>query len=259
MKVKQIVGEHTKGMRAKIYARKPTNTIGPKKPEAPKKQDQANEDFGTMTNSSGKVIANDGKTITVAMPDGTQIQKPIGPDTMATDPQGKAVVNLATQQQAGAPQTQQNTQDMFAKGKDVTINTGKPIEEIGGAFDNIKQGLKTAFGMQSPEDIAKQDPNGQMAQLLKMRQQYAGTQYAKQIEDRIKNLQFRINGGHGVPVGPDGEPKAVLPPEEFAKQNPNFKETVDDTDGAHGPISGAEDHDEVSKLLVSRLKSLAGL
>lgn len=35
MKVNQIVGEHKKGMRAKIYARKPINAIGPKKPEQP--------------------------------------------------------------------------------------------------------------------------------------------------------------------------------------------------------------------------------
>lgn len=258
MKVNQIVGEHKKGMRAKKYARKPFNTIGPKKPEPPKAPDETTvgEDLGSMTNTSGKVIANDGKTITVAMPDGTQIQKPITPDTMATDPQGKPVVNLATQQTMGATQPQQSPQDMFAKGKDITVNTGKPIEEIGGDF---MQGVKSALGMQSPEDIAKQDPNGQMAQLLKLRQQYAGTQHSKQIEARIKNLQFRINGGHGVPVGPDGEPKPVLPPEEFAKQNPNFKESNDETDGALSPVSGAEDHDEVSKLLVTRLRKLAGL
>ncbi len=224
MKVKQIVGEHTKGMRAKKYARKPVNTIAPKKPEAPKNQEQANEDLGSMTNTSGKVIANDGKTITVAMPDGTQIQKPITPDTMATDQQGKPVVNLATQPTAGAVQPQQSPQDMFAKGKDITVNTGKPVEEEG-AWDTIKQGVKSALGMQSPEDIAKQDPTGQMAQLLKLRQQYAGTQYSKQIEDRIKNLQFRLNGGFGAPMGTDGEPKAVLPPDEFARQNPNFKES----------------------------------
>ena len=210
MKVNQIVREHTKGMRAKKYARKPINTIAPKKPEGPKPAeqkkpvnegaidklfgqwinsedapydddsgdynavydkavrflngrvdpkyidnfanalvshfhgeddlepmdvgdalDEVGEDIASMTGTSGKVIANDGKTITVAMPDGTQIQKPIGPNMLATDPQGKPVVNLNTQQ-PGSPaptQPQQNPQDMFAKGKDITVNTGKPVEE----------------------------------------------------------------------------------------------------------------------------------
>jgi hypothetical protein len=40
MKVNQVVGEHAKGMRAKKYARKPTGTIAPKKPEAPKASDK---------------------------------------------------------------------------------------------------------------------------------------------------------------------------------------------------------------------------
>jgi hypothetical protein len=132
MKVNQIVGEHKKGMRAKKYARKPINAIAPKKPESPKGPEQANEDIGSMTGSAAKVIANDGKSITVAMPDGTQIQKPIGPNMLATDQQGKPIVNLSTQQPgqpAVPPATQQNPQDMFAKGKDITVNTGKPIEE----------------------------------------------------------------------------------------------------------------------------------
>lgn len=37
MKVNQVVGEHTKGMRAKKYARKPINPVAPKKPEGTKK------------------------------------------------------------------------------------------------------------------------------------------------------------------------------------------------------------------------------
>lgn len=38
MKIKQIVGEHKKGFRAKKYAKKPQNTIAPKKPEPIKPQ-----------------------------------------------------------------------------------------------------------------------------------------------------------------------------------------------------------------------------
>lgn len=91
-----------------------------------------------------------------------------------------------------------------------------------GVLDNIKQGVKSALGMSSPEDIAAKDPKGQMAQLLQLRAKYKGTQHEQQIEARIKNLQFRINSGEGVPVGPGGMPKPVANPDEFSKQNPNF-------------------------------------
>lgn len=157
MKVKQVVGEHTKGMRAKKYARKPINTIAPKKPEQPRaveKKDGVSEDLGSMTNTSGKIIANDGKTITVAMPDGTQIQKPITPDTMATDQQGKPVVNLATQPTAGGVQPQQSPQDMFAKGKDISINTGKPIEEAPDTPYYVDNSSGTPMAKTSPRPTA---------------------------------------------------------------------------------------------------------
>ena len=87
-----------------------------------------------MTNSSAKVINNDGKTITFAMPDGTQIQKPITPDTLATDKTGKPVVNMVptagTAPTMGAAQPQ-SPEEIFAKGKDITVNTGQAIEEVG--------------------------------------------------------------------------------------------------------------------------------
>lgn len=103
-----------------------------------------------------------------------------------------------------------------------------------GVWDTIKSTGKDLLGMNSPEDIAAKDPNGQMAQLLKLRAKYKGTQFERQIEDRIKNLQFRINGGHGVPMGADGEPKAVVPPEEFAKQNPSFVREAEKQKGVDG-------------------------
>jgi hypothetical protein len=147
MKVNQIVGEHKKGVKAKIYAKKPIPLIGPealkRKEDAKKKaasNTTANEELASMTGSSAKVVANDGRTITIAMPDGTQIQKPIGPNMLSTDQQGKAIVNLNTQQvqgQApGAPSApQQNPQDMFARGKDVMVNTGEPVEELSDEYN----------------------------------------------------------------------------------------------------------------------------
>ena len=103
-----------------------------------------------------------------------------------------------------------------------------------GAWDKIKSFGKDALGVNSPEDLAAKDPNGQMAQLLQLRAKYKGTQFEQQIEDRIKNLEIRLNGGHGAPMGAGGQPKAVVPPEEFAKQNPNFKESSDKQKGVDG-------------------------
>jgi hypothetical protein len=103
-----------------------------------------------------------------------------------------------------------------------------------GAWDKIKSFGKDTLGMNSPEDLAAKDPNGQMAQLLQLRAKYKGTQFERQIEDRIKNLAFRLNGGHGAPMGADGQPKAVVPPEDFNKQNPSFVREADKQKGVDG-------------------------
>lgn len=69
MKVKQVVGEHKKGFRAKKYASKPKPYIEPHKPNAPEKMDE--EMPGQMV---GKVQQ--------VKPDGTvDIQKPSGDTT----------------------------------------------------------------------------------------------------------------------------------------------------------------------------------
>lgn len=56
MKVKQIVGEHKKGFRAKKYARKPTNTIAPKKPEPIKPQGPVGTDVKEEANVMVKPV-----------------------------------------------------------------------------------------------------------------------------------------------------------------------------------------------------------
>ena len=127
MKVKQIVGEHKKGFRAKKYAKKPVNTIAPKKPEANtiKPGDKVDED---MTATQGKIVANDGKTITVGLPDGTQIQKPIA-NALGKDPQtGAPVFNVATAQTpATMGQAQQDPAQATAAGQSISVNTGEPV------------------------------------------------------------------------------------------------------------------------------------
>lgn len=129
MKVKQIVGEHKKGVRAMKYAKKPQNTIAPKKPQKQtiKPGDQVDED---MTATQGKIIANDGKTITVGLPDGTQIQKPIA-TALGKDPQtGAPVFNVATAQTpATMGQAQKDPAQATAAGQQIAVNTGSPTEE----------------------------------------------------------------------------------------------------------------------------------
>lgn len=143
MKVNQIVSEHKKGVKAIKYGKKTKGAVpvyGPDskdaklKPVKPSGAGQKIDEFD-MTNSSAKVINNDGKTITFAMPDGTQIQKPITPNTLSADKTGKPVVNMmptaGTAPTMGAAPTQQSPEEIFGKGKDIAINTGEPIEEVG--------------------------------------------------------------------------------------------------------------------------------
>lgn len=124
-------GKKTKGA-VPVYG--PDSKDAKLKPVKPQGPGQKIDELD-MTNSSAKVINNDGKTITFAMPDGTQIQKPITPNTLSADKTGKPVVNMmpatGTPQTMGTAQAPQSPEEIFAKGKDIAINTGEPIEEVG--------------------------------------------------------------------------------------------------------------------------------
>ena len=88
-------------------------------------------------------------------------------------------------------------------------------------WKNIKENVELNEGIfsdTSPEEIAK--TNSTMAELLAFRNQYQGTSWSQQIEDRIKQLAVEINNDH-IPQGPDGNPMKALPPEEWAKKNPH--------------------------------------
>ena len=111
------------------YTKKPQNTIAPKKPmkQTIKPGDKVDED---MTATQGKIVANDGKTITVGLPDGTQIQKPIA-TALGKDPQtGAPVFNVATAQTpATMGQAQQDPAQATAAGQSISVNTGAPVED----------------------------------------------------------------------------------------------------------------------------------
>jgi hypothetical protein len=97
------------------------------------------------------------------------------------------------------------------------------VEAKEGISDIAQQawtGIKGFTGGLNPEDIAKrQDPSGDaMRKLLafKADPRYASDQNAqKQIQMRIDDLTNRINLDKGMPVDAQGNPKQVVPPEQF--------------------------------------------
>lgn len=140
MKVNQIVSEHKKGVRAMKYGKKTKGAVPvygpdakdaklkPVKPVGPSTSKAVNEDDATM--AQGKIVANDGKTITVGLPDGTQIQKPIA-NAIGQDAQGNPVFNVATKQTpATMGQAQQNPAQATAAGQQISVNTGAPVEDV---------------------------------------------------------------------------------------------------------------------------------
>lgn len=73
-------------------------------------------------------------------------------------------------------------------------------------------------------DASLERRSPQLQQLLAMRKKYPnGTPEAKQIDARINLLKDRLKLDGGEVMGQGGMPKEVLPPDEFTKQNPNFK------------------------------------
>ena len=135
MKVSQIVSEHKKGFKAKKYASKPKNTIAPKKPiktVGPGEEQDLKELGLDPANAEGTVVANDGKTMTVALPDGTQITKPVM-GTIGQDAEGQDVFNMMTQPNPGQSPTTaaQTPQQKFAPGTKIPVSTAPPQQTMG--------------------------------------------------------------------------------------------------------------------------------
>ena len=122
-----------------------------------------------------------------------------------------------TKPSAGLSKAKKSAVVKKAKAKDGKDNGRKAAA----MWKNIKESVElneSLFSDSSPEEIAK--TNSTMAELIAFRSQYQGTQWSKQIEDRIKQLTIEINNDH-IPQGPDGKPMKALPPEEWAKRNPH--------------------------------------
>lgn len=84
--------------------------------------------------TDAKIIANDGKTITIGLPDGTQIQKPIS-TALAQNQQGQTVFNLTSQPGQQAQQAQGQPQQQLTPGSVIPVNTDpnttKPTQTMG--------------------------------------------------------------------------------------------------------------------------------
>jgi len=119
MKVNQIVGEHKKGFKAKIYNKKPKNTIEPKKPEAPKDMMEANvvstdptkgtatindPTMGTQTVPVSQLQQGPNNTMSMNLPkvqagQSVTINKPMEEEQPGSDPQTAQLTQLMNQAQ----------------------------------------------------------------------------------------------------------------------------------------------------------------
>ena len=158
MKVNQIVDEHKKGVRAHKYTKKPVNPSAIHAKAKEKLQAiKPMEDASAPTPSTvqpqapagqeveGTVISQDDTTMTVQMPDGTQVKKDII-GAITKDAQGNPVFQAGQAPQAPgtAPNTQQNTQQRLTPGSKIAVNTqpqqqtmGAPARPMGESADNI--------------------------------------------------------------------------------------------------------------------------
>lgn len=195
MKVKQIVGEHKKGVRAMKYTKKPQNTIAPKKPakQTIKPGDKVDED---ITATQGKIVANDGKTITVGLPDGTQIQKPIA-NALGKDPQtGAPVFNVATAQSPTTMgQPQQDPAQATAAGQEISVNTGEPVEDQQMGESHMSEIAAMYDDWMSSEDAPFDDMAGDdNAVYQKAREYLFGRVAYDKVNDIAEILTRHFNG-----------------------------------------------------------------
>lgn len=211
MKVKQIVGEHKKGFRAKKYASKPKSLIEPTKPQAAKSAEEQRKEMKEADTTIKQY--EPGKSVTVDDPTtGVSTTVDLTKSPGALRPNDKGELELDSTPTAGGAMgatTAKPEATKIAPGAKVTMAPEDTTTEEG----------FLGFGGQSPEEWAKTSP--QMARLLVYRQKYKGTQYEQQIEKRIQMLKDRLDlagepgAGMGAPLDASGNLKPVVPPEQF--------------------------------------------
>jgi hypothetical protein len=129
---------------------------------------------------------------------------------------------------------------LSAEKKSATVKAakaGKDIGKKGPGFEKVEKAAKKS-GAKDPKAVAAaamwknikreavkegfdSEAGSQIEKLNVLKQQYAGTPWEKQIDDRIEYHDAQLSQTGREPVGPDGRPMEVLPPEEWAKVNPH--------------------------------------
>jgi hypothetical protein len=199
MKVKQVVGEHKKGVRAMKYNKKPVNPSAvhakAKEKLQPVKPMEAIE-VKPMPGAS-QVVGDGGKVIATTDAVTANTIKMAAEKGQFTPTDGT---------EAPVPETQND--DI---GGDPTDNFIDDV--VDHDFERQADESLFGFGNKSPEEWAKTSP--QMATLLQFRAKAKGTQYEQQVEKRIQLLKDRLDMDAGEVAGPGGTPKPVVPPEQF--------------------------------------------
>jgi len=191
MKVKQIVGEHKKGFRAKKYASKPKNTIAPKKPEPIKP-------VGTI--KPGDEVKE------TAIP-GQMIGKVSKVDTAT----GKVDVQSPTGQTTTVNATQ--------------ITPGSDPNKLSMQVPNVQPGMEV-----DAAKVQEEQPGGdpQMSALQQLMTTAQQPWEKAQIQWRMDNLKSRQDlagepgAGNGAPVDARGNLIPVLPTKEWMAKNPSI-------------------------------------
>lgn len=225
------------------YTKKPQNTIAPKKPQqqAVKPGDKVDED---MTATQGKIVANDGKTITVGLPDGTQIQKPIA-NALGKDPQtGAPVFNVATAQSpATMGQAQTNPAQATAAGQQISVNTGAPVEDQQMGEGHMSEIDAMYDDWMSSEDAPYNDMAGDDNAIYQKAKEYLFGRVADEKVDDIAELLTRhfngdVDEGH-ADIGGD--------------QTDDFISDIEDPDFDRGIGESADDK------LLAKMLTIAGI
>jgi hypothetical protein len=209
MKVKQIVGEHKKGVRAMKYTKKTKGTVpvyGPDSKDAKLKPVKPMEgiEVKPMPGAS-QVIGNDGKPIATTDAATAAVIKTAAEKGQFSADSGQETPVPETQEELGGDPT-----DEFIK--DVTDQEWEQKAAHRSPEQSTEEGI-FGFGNKSPEEWAKTSP--QMAKLLQFRAKAVGTPYADQVEKRIQLLKDRLDMDAGEVAGPGGTPKDPVPPEQF--------------------------------------------
>ena len=181
MKVKQIVGEHKKGFRAKKYARKPKSYIEPVKPTGPQSpEDQRKQQIKEAPGDSE--LLNQVSSLQQSNPQFAAEMKArnlalirgMGPEAQKRNAEVMQQLRLLVQKYSGTPAQETLGQDVQIKpqtgAQEIDVN-GKPIAtatDIATA-NNIAQLVKTGKVAMNPQGTTTQPNQGTMEDIETIR------------------------------------------------------------------------------------------